>query len=107
LPDTLDRAAAYLAAGANGIFVPGVTDPEIVKALAEGISAPLNVMAGPGAPTVAELAELGVARISLGAAVAQAAYAVAAAATRELLTEGTYTSVADAFDYFKLNDLLT
>ncbi len=56
---TLERAAAFLAAGADGIFVPGAVDPGTVKLLVEGIDAPLNVMAGPGAPTVAELAALG------------------------------------------------
>jgi 2-methylisocitrate lyase-like PEP mutase family enzyme len=70
LAATLDRAAAYLAAGADGIFVPGVADPETVAALAAGIEAPLNIMAGPGSPTVADLAKLGVARVSVGAAIA-------------------------------------
>ncbi|MFD7768513.1 isocitrate lyase/phosphoenolpyruvate mutase family protein [Streptomyces sp. NPDC059787] len=48
--DTLERAAAHLAAGADGIFVPGAVDPGTVKELADGIDAPLNVVAGPGAP---------------------------------------------------------
>jgi 2-methylisocitrate lyase-like PEP mutase family enzyme len=106
LQDTLDRAAAYLAAGATGIFVPGVVDPTTVAALVEGIAAPLNILAGPGAPTVPELAKLGVARVSLGSAVAEAAYAVAKRAAEELLTAGTYTAVAGALDYREVNDLL-
>jgi 2-methylisocitrate lyase-like PEP mutase family enzyme len=87
---TLERAAAYLAAGADGVFVPGVTDPELVSALAGGVAAPLNVLAGPGAPPIAELAAAGAARISVGSALAQAAYALAARGARELLTQGTY-----------------
>ena len=55
---------------------------------------PLNVMVGPGAPTVAELAALGVARISVGPAITSAAYSLAKAATRELLTSGTYDSLS-------------
>lgn len=107
LPETLQRAAAYLAAGADGIFVPGATDPGVIAALVEGVDAPLNVMAGPGAPPVAELAKLGVARVSLGSAVAQAAYAVARRAARELLADGTYSALEDALDYGELNALLS
>ncbi|MEU5642202.1 isocitrate lyase/PEP mutase family protein [Streptomyces milbemycinicus] len=103
---TLERAAAFLAAGADGIFVPGVVDPVTVKALAEGIDGPLNVMAGPGAPPVAELAALGVARVSVGSGIAQAAHAVVRRAARELLGAGTYESLAEGLDYGELNALL-
>lgn len=71
----------------------------------ESIDGPVNVMAGPGSPTVSELARLGVARISLGSAVAQAAYAVARQATAELLTSGTYDSLVAGVDYADLNAL--
>ncbi|MDQ0994114.1 isocitrate lyase/phosphoenolpyruvate mutase family protein [Streptomyces sp. V3I7] len=104
---TLERAAAYRAAGADGIFVPGVVDPGTVKALADGTDAPLNVMAGPGAPAVPVLAGLGVARVSAGPALAQAAYAVARRAARELLDTGTYGALAGGLDYGELNTLLT
>lgn len=105
LRHTLDRAAAYLEAGASGIFVPGVTDLEIVTELAKGIAAPLNVLVGPGAPAVDEFAKAGVARISLGSAVAEAAYAVARRAAEELLTQGTYSSVENGVGYGELNAL--
>lgn len=106
LADTLRRASAFLEAGATGIFVPGVTDPGLVAQLVKEIDAPLNVLVGPGAPPVAAFAEAGVARISLGSSVASAAYAVAQAATRELLTDGTYTSIAGGLSYGELNNLL-
>ena len=102
---TMARAERYAAAGADVLFVPGVVDPEVIRALVSG-PLPINVMAGPGAPTVAELAALGVARISVGSAVAQAAYGVAAAATRELLGSGTYGALENAIGYGELNDLL-
>lgn len=105
LDATVERATACIAAGADGIFVPGVTDPEIVSELAARIDAPLNIMAGPGAPTVGELAGLGVARISLGSAIAQAAYAIVQQSTVELLASGTYTSVREPLDYGTLNGL--
>ncbi|MFG2119991.1 isocitrate lyase/phosphoenolpyruvate mutase family protein [Streptomyces sp. NPDC048710] len=104
---TLERAAAFLAAGADGIFVPGAVDPETVKALVAGVDGPLNVLVGPGAPTVAELAALGVARISAGSSLAEAAHALVRRAARELLREGTYGALAGGADYGELNALLT
>ncbi|MFI6155602.1 isocitrate lyase/phosphoenolpyruvate mutase family protein [Kitasatospora sp. NPDC051170] len=106
LQETLDRARAYLDAGASGIFVPGVTDPDVIAALTAGIPAPVNILAGPGAPSVPELSKLGVARVSLGSGVAEAAYAVALRAAAELATTGTYTSLTDAIPYGDLNSLM-
>ncbi|MGX1886661.1 isocitrate lyase/PEP mutase family protein [Streptomyces sp. NPDC055287] len=106
LRETLDRAALYIEAGADGVFVPGVTDPGTVAALAAELTVPLNVLAGPGAPSVAEFGELGVARVSLGSAVAEAAYAVARRSARELFTSGTYNALADGVSYGELNALL-
>ncbi|SNT36107.1 2-Methylisocitrate lyase, PEP mutase family [Asanoa hainanensis] len=97
LKETIDRAAAYVAAGADGIFVPGVTDPETVAMLAKEIQAPLNVMAGPGSPTIDDLAALGVARVSVGPAITLAAYAAIQTAARELLTTGTYAALGTGF----------
>ncbi|MCO1595821.1 isocitrate lyase/phosphoenolpyruvate mutase family protein [Micromonospora sp. RHAY321] len=104
--ETVARASAYLAAGADGVFVPGVVDPAVIRHLAEAIPAPLNVLAGPGAPTVGELATLGVARVSLGSAVAEGAYAVARRAADEAFGAGTYGALADALDYGTLNALM-
>jgi 2-methylisocitrate lyase-like PEP mutase family enzyme len=106
LADTIARAEAYIAAGASGIFVPGVLDPTIVASLTSTISAPVNVMVGPGAPSVTEIAALGVSRVSLGAAVAQAAYAVARRASYELLSKGTYSSLAESVPYGEFNALI-
>lgn len=107
LDETVERATAYLAAGADGVFVPGVTDPATVAALVDRIDAPVNVLAGPGAPGIAELAALGVARISLGSSVAQAAYGLVARAARAALDGGGYAELAGAADYGMLNALLT
>lgn len=62
---TVERARAYLDAGADGIFVPGVTEPDIIRALTAAIDAPLNVLVIPG-KSLTELAELGVRRVSTG-----------------------------------------
>lgn len=107
LDETVERAQAYLAAGADGIFVPGVTDPATVAALVERIPAPVNIMAGPGAPSIPDLARLGVARVSLGSSVAQAAYGLVQRAAEAALGAGGYTELAGAADYGVLNGLLT
>ncbi|MFJ5215256.1 isocitrate lyase/phosphoenolpyruvate mutase family protein [Streptomyces sp. NPDC088354] len=106
IEETLARAAVYLDAGADGIFVPGVTDPALVSELADGIDAPLGVLAGPGAPAVAELAAAGAARVSLGSAVAEAAYALVDRATRELLESGSYAALAGGIPWGELNALM-
>ncbi|MEY9967582.1 2-methylisocitrate lyase-like PEP mutase family enzyme [Streptacidiphilus sp. MAP12-16] len=106
LQETLARAEAYLGAGADGIFVPGTTDPAVVSALVEGIRAPLNILVGPGGPSIGELSKLGVARVSLGSAVAGAAYDLVRRAARELLTTGTYTELTQAMSHAELNALM-
>jgi 2-methylisocitrate lyase-like PEP mutase family enzyme len=107
LDATLARAAAYVAAGASGIFVPGVVDPKTVSALVDGIEAPLNVLTGPGAPPIPQLAAVGVARISLGSSIASAAYGLVQRAAREAFTAGTYEAISDPLAYSALNSLLT
>lgn len=104
--ETVERARAYAAAGADGIFVPGVVDAPTVSRLVAEVDAPLNILAGPGSPTVAELAALGVARVSLGSAVTGAAYAVARQAARELFESGTYTAVETRLSYDEVNSLM-
>jgi 2-methylisocitrate lyase-like PEP mutase family enzyme len=103
---TVERAWAYLAAGADGIFVPGAVDLDVIRQLREDIDAPLNIMVGPGAPSVADLRALGVARVSLGSAIAQATYDLVRRAAVEALTEGTYTAIKDGYDYGALNALM-
>ncbi|MFD3402928.1 isocitrate lyase/phosphoenolpyruvate mutase family protein [Kribbella sp. NPDC058693] len=90
---TLERAKMYADAGADVLFVPGVVDAATIAELVEGSPLPLNVMVGPGAPSVGELTKLGVARISVGPAITGAAYALATAAAKELLNAGTYNSL--------------
>jgi 2-methylisocitrate lyase-like PEP mutase family enzyme len=101
----LERAAAWAAAGADSLFVPGLTDLTAIARLAAG-PLPVGVMVWAGAPAVAELAAAGVVRISLGSAIAQAAYAVAARAAAELLSEGTYDTSAGGIPYGEMNDAL-
>jgi 2-methylisocitrate lyase-like PEP mutase family enzyme len=106
LAETVARASAYLAAGADGIFVPGVVDPDQVAVLVAKIAAPVNILAGPGAPSLPELAKLGVSRMSLGSSVAEAAYGVAQRVAEEAFGAGTYDALAGALDYGTVNALM-
>jgi 2-methylisocitrate lyase-like PEP mutase family enzyme len=105
LDEALERSVAYAAAGADSLFVPGLTDPAGLAEIAAG-PLPIAVMAGPGAPPVAELSAAGAVRISLGSAVAQAAYGLAARIAAELLATGTYESTAGGIDYATVNHAL-
>lgn len=66
LAETLTRAQAYLTAGADGIFVPGLADDESIRTVVTGTDAPVNILYLPGRHTVEHLADLGVRRISCG-----------------------------------------
>ncbi len=103
---TLARAAAFVEAGADGVFVPGTTDLATVTALADGIGVPLNVLAGPGAPSIPQLATAGAGRVSLGSSIASAAYGLVHRAAREAFTAGTYETIGRAYGYGELNALL-
>ena len=66
LEEAVRRAAAYAAAGASGLFAPGLRDPELIKVLCERSPLPVNIMVLPDTPPATTLAQLGVARISYG-----------------------------------------
>ncbi|MER6913760.1 isocitrate lyase/phosphoenolpyruvate mutase family protein [Streptomyces sp. NPDC000594] len=106
MAETRTRAIAYAAAGADGIFVLGTPDVATIGTLAASVPLPLNVLAEPGAPAVPELAAAGVARVSAGSSIAEAAYALVSRAARELLTQGTTTALRGKYDYATLNALL-
>lgn len=105
--ELLARAAGYAEAGADSLFVPGLLDLETLADLVGKAPLPINVMTGPGAPRVAEFAAAGVRRVSLGPAVAQAAYGRAQEAARELLEHGTYATLSDALDFGAVESLFT
>ena len=103
---TLDRARACLAAGADCIFVPGVRDADTIGKLAKAIEGPLNILAGPGAPPVAALAEMGVARVSLGSGPMRAALTAFRRAAEEVRDRGSYGFTADILTHAQVNALL-
>jgi 2-methylisocitrate lyase-like PEP mutase family enzyme len=91
LADTITRLCAYGDAGADVLFAPGLTRIDDIRRVVKEIAPrPLNVLAVPGAPSVSELVEAGVKRISVGGAFAFAAIDAVAEAARELREDGTY-----------------
>jgi len=90
LEGTIERLRAYAAAGADGAFAPGVSDPAQIERIVRELDVPFNVLARAGSPSISELGRLGVARVSLGSWPARIAMGAARAAARELLEHGTY-----------------
>jgi 2-methylisocitrate lyase-like PEP mutase family enzyme len=90
LADTIARLQAYQEAGADVLYAPGLSSVDDIRAVVTSVDRPVNVIARPGAPNVAELAQIGVARISVGGAFAWVALGAAAEAATELRERGTY-----------------
>jgi len=89
LDDTIARLVAYRDAGADCLYAPGLRDLTQIREVVAAVGEPLNVLALPGGPSIPELADAGVRRVSTGALLASAAYGALAAGARELLSEGT------------------
>jgi 2-methylisocitrate lyase-like PEP mutase family enzyme len=90
LADTIARLQSYQEAGADALFAPGVRELSDIRTMVSSVDLPVNVLVLPGMPSVSELAEAGVSRISVGGAFAYAALGAAADAGRELMEKGTY-----------------
>jgi 2-methylisocitrate lyase-like PEP mutase family enzyme len=89
LEDTIARLTAYRDAGADVVYAPGLTDLAQISRVVSEAGVPVNVLALPGAPTLGELAEVGVRRASTGSLLAGAAYGALVAAASELSSQGT------------------
>jgi 2-methylisocitrate lyase-like PEP mutase family enzyme len=108
LAETLARAAHYREAGADGLFAAGARLSEEIAALVAGTPLPLNLLALPGVPAAAQLAALGVRRISAGSGIAEAVYARMAELSRGFLRDGDGAALAArAIGYGELNALMS
>ena len=104
--EALACGTRYRDAGADGLFVPGVKDPDAIREIVARAGLPLNVLVVPGLAPVTELATLGVARVSAGSAIAQAAAGLALRAATEFLGDGRYDTMFERdVDYGTLNAL--
>ncbi len=90
LADTIERLQAYQEAGADVLYAPGLTDQGDIKTLVASVDRPVNVLVMPGGPTIPQLFEVGVIRVSTGGAISMAAQAAIVEAARELLDTGTH-----------------
>jgi 2-methylisocitrate lyase-like PEP mutase family enzyme len=119
--NTLERGKAYLQAGADCIFIPGLRKPDHIKTVIDHLSAdlqndvlqdaihgvcPVNILAGPGVPSIPELAKLGVKRVSYGSGPHRAAMGLLRRMADEARTSGTYTALTEgAVPYEEMNGL--
>ena len=94
LADTIARLQAYAGAGADVLYAPGLSSLADIREVVRSVDRPVNVLALPGVPAVAELAEAGVSRISVGGAFAYAALSALVEAATELRDQGTYGYLA-------------
>jgi len=91
----VERANAYRQAGADCVFPIGVSDAPTIAQLVKAIAGPVNIVAGPPAPTLPELARLGVARVTFASSLMRATLGHLHHIARELLANGTYTSMGE------------
>ncbi|HEX9696903.1 MAG TPA: isocitrate lyase/phosphoenolpyruvate mutase family protein [Actinomycetota bacterium] len=91
LSDTISRLQAYQEAGADVLFAPRIVDLVEIRSIVQSVDRPVSVLAFPGAPTVAELSAVGVARVSVGSWFFYVGFGAVADAARELIGEGTYS----------------
>lgn len=106
LADAIARLGAYRDAGADCLFPIGLQDPDAIGMLTSELEHPVNILAGPGAPSVDELAARGVARVSLGGGPQRAALATLAAVAEEIRDRGTYGALQSMLTHRDLDDLL-
>jgi 2-methylisocitrate lyase-like PEP mutase family enzyme len=95
LERAIDRLNTYHAAGAPSLFAPGVKDTETIAQLARGVAGPLNILATVGTPPVAELQQLGVARVSVGSGPMRATLGFLGRMARQLREEGVFTLMTE------------
>jgi 2-methylisocitrate lyase-like PEP mutase family enzyme len=105
--ESVRRLSAFRDAGADCVFVPGIRDAETIGRIVRDLRCPVNVLAGPGSPSVAELAALGVRRISLGSGPMRAAMGLLRRLAEEVRTNGTYKAIEDAPSHSEMNAMMS
>jgi 2-methylisocitrate lyase-like PEP mutase family enzyme len=107
LAETIRRLTAYAEAGADCLFAPGIRTKSEITAIVNAVSPkPVNVLVGSDFTTVAELRDLGVRRISVGGALARAAWTGFLQAAKEIAEQGTFTGLSRALPFAEINRFL-
>ena len=108
LDETLARLVAYAHAGADCLYAPGIRTREQIVAVVQAVAPkPVNVLVGAPFTTVEELRALGVRRISVGGALARAAWGGFLTAARELAERGTFTALGQAVPFAELDGMFS
>lgn len=107
LDETVMRLSAYKNAGADCLFAPGVRDLEHISRLVSELQYPVNILAGPGSPSISALQKTGVARVSLGSSPMRATLGLMRRIAQELQNTGTYKTLEDAPSHAEVNKLLS
>jgi 2-methylisocitrate lyase-like PEP mutase family enzyme len=102
----LRRLAAYRDAGADCVFVPGLQDMRTIERLVKDVQCPLNILVGPGAPSVPELEKIGVARVSVGSGAMRTTLGLIRRIATELKGSGTYATLEGAIPYADVNRMM-
>ena len=104
--ETVRRLSAFREAGADCVFAPGLRDAPAIGRLVADLKCPINILAGPGSPSVPELSKLGVARVSLGSATMRATVGWLRRIAQELKATGTYSNLQDAPSHAEMNRMM-
>ncbi len=106
LDDTIKRLQAFEAAGADVLYAPGIADIETARIICSSVRKPVNVLAKPGF-SIADLAQAGVKRISLGSGLTNFAFGMLETAVREIQQDGTFSYARAAMPFGKLQTLFS
>jgi 2-methylisocitrate lyase-like PEP mutase family enzyme len=104
--EAVKRLMAYRDAGADCVFAPGLSEPATIAQLVKDVQCPLNILAGPGSPSVPELEKLGVARVSVGSGPMRATLGLLKRIAEELKATGTYEALEGGIPYAEVNRML-
>ena len=104
--EALRRLAAFRDAGADCVFVPGLQDAEAIGRLVRDLRCPVNILVGPGFPSVPELEKLGVARVSVGSSAMRATLGLLRRIAEELRGSGTYSALENAPSFADVNRMM-
>ncbi len=100
------RLKQYIQAGADCVFVPGITDRTLIRNFVEALQFPLNVLVGPETPPIQDLQALGVARVSLGSGIIRSTMELTRRIAQELKTTGSYRAIFEtSMPYSEANRL--
>ena len=107
LSDVIARLTAYAEAGADCLYAPGLRTADTIRAVVDAVAPkPVNVLVASAGMTVADLAALGVRRISVGGALARTAWGALMRAATAIAEQGSFAGFADAVPFAELNGLL-